>query len=238
MNLYMNKIVEFYTNNYDEDTRLVRHRTEFITTTYILNKLIEVGSRILDLGAGTGIYSIYYANRGCSVIAIDIVPKHIEILNSKLRTFQNLDISAEVGDAEDLSRFREDSFDVVLCMGPLYNLQETDSCIKECLRVLRSKGIIAASYVKKNTPYEQDNEYKELFVSHTPEEIDQLFQDCEIEPIYNVPTDGVPFIELDEFIKDYTTEMDKLHSWLETHQSVFQKLDSIFIHGLYVGRKP
>ena len=190
----MNEIVEFYTNQYDEDTRLIRHRTEFITTTYILNKFIDTGSRILDLGAGTGIYSIYYANRGCSVTAIDIVPKHIEILNSRLKIHQNLDVSAEVGDANDLSRFRGDSFDVVLCMGPLYNLKVIDSCIRECLRVLRSKGILAASYNNKNASYLQDNKYKELFVSHTPEEINQHFQTYKVEPICNVPTDGVPFI--------------------------------------------
>ena len=234
----MNKIVEFYTNNYDEDTRLVRHRTEFITTTYILNKFIEAGSLILDLGAGTEIYSIYHANRGCPVTAIDIVPKHIEILNSRLKAFQNLDISAQVGDAKDLSRFREGSFDVVLCMGPLYNLQETDGCIKECLRVLRSKGIFVASYGNKNTSYEQGNKYKELFISHTPDEINQLFQNYKIEPICNVPTDGAPFVELDKLIKDCPSDLHEAHSWLETHQCVFEKLDGFFLHGLYVGRKP
>ena len=41
-----------------------------------------------------------------------------------------------------------------------------------------------------------------------------------------------------ELIKDYPNELDKPHSWLETHQSVFEKLNEVFLHGLYVGRKP
>jgi ubiquinone/menaquinone biosynthesis C-methylase UbiE len=238
MNHKTNKVIEFYTHNYDEDTRLARHRTEFITTTYILNKYIKAGWRILDLGAGTGIYTIYYANRGCPVTAIDIVPRHIEILNTKLKAFPNLDVTAQAGDAQDLSRFRDGSFDVVLCMGPLYNLKETGRCIKECLRVLKSKGILAASYGNKNESFEMDSRYKDLFIDRTPEEVEWLFHKYQIKRSDNVPTDGEPFAELDDLIKAHPDDMDNQYSWLEIHQSVFKMPDRFFLHGLYIGKKP
>jgi ubiquinone/menaquinone biosynthesis C-methylase UbiE len=237
MSFEKNKIIDFYTGSYDEDTRLERHRTEFITTTYILNKYIKTGSRILDLGAGTGIYSIYYANRGCQVTAIDIVPRHIEILNEKLKYFPVPDITAQVGDAEDLSRFEENKFDVVLCMGPVYNLKEAGTCTKECLRVLKSKGILAASYGKKNESFEPDKRYKDLFVERAPEEVNRMFQDCGIEFMENVPTDGEPFNGLDKLVIDHLDEPGKAYSWLEKHPSVFKELSKFFLHGLYIGRK-
>jgi ubiquinone/menaquinone biosynthesis C-methylase UbiE len=233
----LKNIIDFYTNNYDEDTRLVRHPTEFVATTFILNKFVTPGLRILDLGAGTGIYSLYYAGKGCSVIALDIVPRHVEILNSRLKDLKKLDISTEVGDAQDLSRFRTGSFDLVLCMGPFYHLPETGRCISECLRVLSSQGILAVSYSHKNVSGELDKRYRELFLSHTMQEIDQLFRACNLERIRNVPTDGEPLVDLEKVISDHPGELDKAHSWLESHESVFEQSDKIFLHGLYVGRK-
>lgn len=48
----MTDFIRFY-ENYDEEGRLRRHRTEFAATTYILDKLIASGDRVLDVGAGT-----------------------------------------------------------------------------------------------------------------------------------------------------------------------------------------
>jgi ubiquinone/menaquinone biosynthesis C-methylase UbiE len=237
MSLEKKKIIEFYTVNYDEDNRLVRHRIEFIATTYILNKYINEGSLVLDLGAGTGIYSIYYADRGCTVTAVDIVPRHVDTLKKKLKAFPSLAVTALVGDAEDLSRFKDNSFDVVLCMGPLYNLKDTGRCVAESLRVLKSHRILAASYGKKNETFEPDIRYKDLFIGRTPEEVNRLFQGHRIEFIANVPVDGAPFTELGKIINDYPEEPGKAYSWLQTHEAVFEKLDGLFLHGLYIGRK-
>ena len=235
----MKKIIEHY-SNYDEDDRLIRHRTEFVTTTYILDKSIKVKSRILDVAAGTGTYSIHYANKGCSVTAIDIVPKHIRILKSKLESLQNLQISAEVGDARDLSRFQANSFEAILCMGPLYHVErnEIDRCISECLRVLRKDGIFAASYVNKFEGYESDK-YREFFLCYTPEEIEHLFLDFDLAPILNAPTDGIIFDELNELIRNNSNDLPKLHAWLDEHQSLFHRSIGIekCIHGLHVSRK-
>jgi SAM-dependent methyltransferase len=234
----MDRITGFYTDRYDEDSRLDRHRTEFVATTYVLNQAIESQSRVLDVGAGTGRYSIYYAGRGCSVTALDLVPKHIEILNSRLRTLQDLRVSAQVGDARDLSRFQDGSFDVVLCMGPLYHLREneTDVCVGECLRVLRNHGVFAASYVNRYDGCESDEHAGDI-TFHRPDDIDRLFGRREIERISNVPADGAPFNELGDLMENQCIDLQESHAWLERHQSVYGRLDEMFIHGLYVGRK-
>lgn len=192
----MQDFVHFYTN-YDEDGRLQRHRTEFVSTTYILDKFIHKGFHILDVGAGTGAYSLYYAAKGCSVVAIDAVPKYIGIIRSKLQSQPNLDIQTYVADIRNLSLPSTANFDVILFMGPIYHVpqQELRHCLDTCLRVLKKDGILAASYV--NT-YEGNelNKYPGVFISYSPAQIEQLLGELNLSRICHVPTDGEVFGEL------------------------------------------
>ena len=60
------KILNEYYNNYNEDERLIKdkaHQMEYITTTKYIEKYLKSGNRILEVGAGTGRYSINYAKR-------------------------------------------------------------------------------------------------------------------------------------------------------------------------------
>ena len=68
-------IIDYY-NNYDEDSRLSpRHGTvEFLTTMRYIEKYIKPGSRVLEIGAGTGRYSHTLARLGYTVDAVELVP--------------------------------------------------------------------------------------------------------------------------------------------------------------------
>lgn len=157
--IVLREVIDYY-NRYDEDGRLDRdnyHRTELLLTLRLLKPYLVPGGRILDAGAGTGRYSCFLAERGYSVTALDLTPKHVEIIRRKAAD-SGLDsrLSAVEGDARDLARFEDGSFDVVLCMGPLYHLRDAESretCIRECLRVLRKGGILAAAYVNRAGVY-------------------------------------------------------------------------------------
>ena len=234
----MDKVTRFYSDGYDEDSRLHRHGIEFATTTYVLDKVVGSESQVLDVGAGTGRYSVYYADRGCSVTALDLVPKHIEILDARLRAMPSLQVSALVGDARDLSRFQDGTFDVVLCMGPIYHLKadETDGCVRESLRVLRTHGVLAASYVNRYDGYESDR-HRGVFTFHAPGDIDQLLREHGIDSVCNVPTDGAPFDDLGDLIVNRHGDLQESHVWLERHQSVFNRVTGRSVHGLCVGRK-
>lgn len=81
----MNRIVEYY-ETYDEEGRLSKdkaYKLEFITTAHFLEKNIGKDDRILDVGAGTGEYSLYFAEKGCQVTALDLSPKHVKIIKEK-----------------------------------------------------------------------------------------------------------------------------------------------------------
>jgi 2-polyprenyl-3-methyl-5-hydroxy-6-metoxy-1,4-benzoquinol methylase len=151
----MGEVEDFYAA-YDEDTRLTRdnvHRVEWIATTAVLAEHIGPGARIIDVGAGTGAYTLHFARRGYGVTAVDLVDHHVRRLAERAAGEGLSNVACAQADARDLSAFAEASFDVVLCMGPLYHLgDEADRsrCIEECLRVLAPGGLLALAYVSKN----------------------------------------------------------------------------------------
>lgn len=68
-------------------------------------------------------YSFYYAKRGNEVVSTDITPKHVEIIKEKLSKVSNtIKLQAEVANVIDLKQYDSESFDVVLCLGPMYHL--------------------------------------------------------------------------------------------------------------------
>lgn len=140
----MNYVVDSY-ENYKEENRLTTNnarRIEFVTTTRVLDEIIGTKSKILDCAAGTGIYAFWFADKGHDVTATDITPRHIDIINQTL-TNKNYHMNTSVLDATDMSCFADDSFDIVLNMGPFYHLiteEQREKCMKECLRVLRKGG--------------------------------------------------------------------------------------------------
>ncbi|MGJ7921654.1 class I SAM-dependent methyltransferase [Neobacillus sp. LXY-4] len=152
----MESIIRFYENS-NEDLRLTAdnaRRIEYILTTKALDRYIKHEDKILELGAGTGIYSLYFAERGCKVIATDLTPKHIEQINQKIiqNKSDQLSIKTKIVNATDLREFQSESFDVVLCLGPMYHLiEESDreKCLQESLRVLKKGGLLAIAYINK-----------------------------------------------------------------------------------------
>ena len=73
-------LIDFY-SHYDEEGRLAsRHGSvEFLTTMRYIEKYLEPGSRILEIGAGTGRYSHALARQGYAVDAVELIGHNIDI---------------------------------------------------------------------------------------------------------------------------------------------------------------
>ena len=75
--------LEEYYNNCDEDGRLLsRHgQVEYLTTMkYIRESLVGLSDpKILEVGAGTGRYSVTLAKQGLKVTAVELIPHNLEI---------------------------------------------------------------------------------------------------------------------------------------------------------------
>ena len=139
-------IINYY-NKFNEDKRLTRRHgiVEFNTTIHYLNNYLKKFNKpkILDVGAGTGKYSIYLDNQGYDVTAIELVKHNLMTLR------QNCQVKSYLGNALDLSRFSDNSFDIVLLFGPLYHLitkEEKIKALQEAKRVVKKNGLIFISY--------------------------------------------------------------------------------------------
>ncbi|MCR5262749.1 MAG: SAM-dependent methyltransferase, partial [Clostridiales bacterium] len=73
--------LEQYYNAYDEDGRLLsKHgQVEYITTMRYIHRLASVSgaAKILEIGAGTGRYSVALAKEGFDVTSVELIPHNI-----------------------------------------------------------------------------------------------------------------------------------------------------------------
>lgn len=152
---------------FNEDMRLNRSRAarvEFLTNIRYIEKYLNEGDRILDIGAGAGEYSFYFARNGYKVSALELTDANIKAFSSKLKDEDDIDLVQ--GNAVDLSRYKDKSFDAVLLFGPLYHLHseaDRQKCISEAKRVCRDDGMIFFSFICNDmviiTELEYDKEY-------------------------------------------------------------------------------
>lgn len=146
----MNKMTEIekYYNKFNEEKRLLsRHgQVEFLTSMKYIHECLEddKSRKILDVGAGTGRYSVALASEGYDVTAVELVKYNLGILKSKKSS-----VKAYQGNALKLSRFADDSFDVTLLFGPMYHLhtpEEQLRALSEASRVTKPGGRILVAY--------------------------------------------------------------------------------------------
>lgn len=144
-------LVNFYENHCNEEERLLsRHgNVEFVTTMKYIKEYLgdDKNAKILELGAATGRYSIALADMGYRVTAVELVEHNLKVLKSKIK--QEHRIVAEQGNAMDLSRYEDASFDMTLVLGPmyhLYNLEDKKKVMEEAVRVTKKGGVVMVAY--------------------------------------------------------------------------------------------
>lgn len=141
--------LENHYRKFCEDKRLTRRhgQVEFITSMKYIHEYLGENeeAKILDVGAGTGRYSVPLANEGYDVTAIELVKYNLGILKSKGST-----VKAKQGTALNLSRFQENTFDMTLVFGPMYHLYTFEDKLKalqEAKRVTKPNGVILVAYL-------------------------------------------------------------------------------------------
>ncbi|MBP5566170.1 MAG: bifunctional demethylmenaquinone methyltransferase/2-methoxy-6-polyprenyl-1,4-benzoquinol methylase UbiE [Bacteroidales bacterium] len=99
------------------------------------------GPQVLDVACGTGDFAILIAKeRRCGVIGVDISEKMLAEMRRKvLAEHVEREVSCEVGDCSAL-RFKDGTFENVTVAFGVRNFENREACLKEILRVLRSRG--------------------------------------------------------------------------------------------------
>lgn len=143
------EILGNYYGNYDEDGRLrSRHgMVEYLTTMRYVERYLQPGMRILEVGAGTGRYSHALARAGYRVDAVELLEHNIDIFRQNMLPDEPVTVTQ--GNAMDLSAFASDTYDMTLLLGPMYHLFTKDdqlAALSEAIRVTKKGGIVVAAY--------------------------------------------------------------------------------------------
>lgn len=139
-------LIKYY-NKFNEDKRLTRRHgiIEYKTAMKYIEEYLSTldNPKIIDIGAGAGAYSIPLSEK-YDVTAVELVKHNLMTLKKK-----SSKVKSYLGNALDLSMFKDNTFDVVLLFGPMYHLIKEEDKIKalsEAKRIVKEKGLIFISY--------------------------------------------------------------------------------------------
>lgn len=248
--------------NYNESARLCGSRhgeLEYITTMNYIHRFANKGNSILEVGAGTGRYSIALAKEGFDVTALELVQSNLDVMNSQLGYLKNIETCQ--GDALDLSRFKDNSFDITLVLGPMYHLfsyEDYNKAIDEAVRVTKKNGVILFAFLSVHAilycgflrgnfdagckiNYDKNlnikHEIEQRFSGFEIDEFEALFKDKPTEYITTVAADGI--MELAESRTDFKMPDHDFRLFVKYHMKNCEKRELLgsSSHLIYICRK-
>lgn len=257
------KALTAYYGSYDEDNRLrSKHgMVEYLTTMRYVEKYLKPGMRILEIGAATGRYSHALAQKGYAVDAVELVQHNIDIFREKTQPGENVTIRQ--GNAKDLSFIPDETYDIVLLLGPMYHLfteAEQKQALSEALRVTKKGGVLFAAYCGNDATMVQYcfgrgmlklEKYQKLVdmdtfkASSDPAELFQLYRKEDIDALMaGFPGQRLHYVGTDmatNYMRSVIDEMDDdfFQMYLNYHFTICERSDMVGVshHILDVFRK-
>ena len=256
------EIISGFYDQVDEDRRLQcsRHgQLEYAVTMHYIHRFAAPGAKVLEVGAGTGRYSIALAKEGMDVTAVELVESNLAVLRQNSRELDH--ITSFQGDATDLSRFGDQSFDVTLVLGPLYHLYDSadiHKAIDEAIRVTRKGGVILfaflsvfgimyANYLSGDWAEGQEENFtadysvkhfkEQLFTGYDIPEFEKLFEGKPVQWITTTGTDGL--LEPLEVRPDFSITDQDFPAFVNWYLAFSEKRELLGAtnHLLYICRK-
>lgn len=258
------EMIDYIYGQFEEDKRLEKSRQgqlEFFITMNYIEKFIKQGDRVLEIGAGTGRYSIALAKSGFDITAVELVENNLDVLRKNSEGLKN--IQSFQADAIDLSRFDDNSFDITLLFGPMYHLYESSDqhkALDEAIRVTKKDGVILVAFLSAHaiicTNYLYDfistveglkenfdadfnvRHFKEqIFTGFDIVEFEQLFKDKNTKYITTVAVDNV--LEIAEKRNDFKMSDEDFEAFKKYQLHICEKREMLgnSSHLLYICKK-
>lgn len=256
------EMINGFYDGYVEDTRLSRSRhgqLEYLTTMKYIHQFVPVKANVIEIGAGTGRYSIALAKEGHDVVAIELAKSNLDLLRKNSNGMEN--IVSYQGDALDLSRFQDNTFDTTLVLGPLYHLydeKDQQQALDEAIRITKDGGTIVVAFLSVHAilfdnylqgdlragieenfteDYQVKHFTEQLFTGFNVDEFEALFRNKPIEWITTVATDSI--LELAEGREDFVMSDEDFRAFAKYHLHNCEKRELLGCssHLLYICRK-
>lgn len=245
--------------------RLERHKVEYELTKRYIRRFIKPNDSVLDLGGGPGRYSLYLSKLGCDVKLADLSQNNVDFALNKANEL-GLPLSGICVDSRDLSDIDDEQYDHVLCMGPMYHLQNEKDRVKtisECLKKLKPNGTLFVAFVSsysfvwdcliKNPSLILDDTRKSQLdiVSQDvdfsgqgwsdnyfirPKDVLPFFDQFELEKLHLVNCESFLYLREPELL---TQSPEVVSAWLDLAEQVCEREEFLNLaeHIMYVGRK-
>lgn len=112
---------------------------------------VKSGMNILDVGCGTGNFSIKLAHKGALVTGIDISEKMLKTADEKAKK-EKLNIKFMKMDSQDL-QFPDNHFDGVISMATVEFISDPGTMINEMFRVCKKGGNILLGTINRESDW-------------------------------------------------------------------------------------
>lgn len=111
------------------------------------------GAKVLEVGCTSGMFTFAMQRLGFDVTGFDLDEGAVEIARGYAKGNSLENIQFETGDAHDLSRFADDTFDHVFSFQSYRYFQDLDKALREVHRVLKPGGVTGIDYPNRFSPY-------------------------------------------------------------------------------------
>ena len=245
------KLLTDYHGSYDEDNRLRSQHgsVELLTTMRYVEKYLQPGMRVLEIGAATGRYSHALARQGYKVDAVELVQHNIDIFKDNILPGE--DVRIFHGNAKNLDMLGDNTYDITLLLGPMYHLftvPEQLEALSEAIRVTKKGGVIFAAYCGNEATMVQycfgrgmikEQRYRDLVdpvtfkASSDPAELFELYRKEDIDKLMAVfPVTRLHYVGTDmatNYMRQAIDEMDDelFGLYLRYHFAICERSDLV-----------
>ena len=118
---------------------------------------VSRGSRLLDVGCGTGLDAAHFAAQGYEVVATDWSPQMVQRTHARVIECDLGDrISVRLTGAQELGQLRGERFDAIYSdLGPLNCAPDLEAVAAACPLLLKPRGQLIVSVMGRVCPWER-----------------------------------------------------------------------------------